>query len=407
MNHTRRDFFRVMGLGAISSRDLFVRGQEKSPRLTPLKLPKISNVKITDVDVYYFDLPLLEPFKISIAEMKDALNVLVRLHTNQGIVGWGEAAPFPALSGDTQATSIAAAKDMAELVKGQDALNYVKIINAINSFIPHNTCIKAAFDMALFDILGKVADLPLYKLLGGAKNSFETDLTISLHTPEETAIRGLEAVKKGFKTIKAKVGVSMESDVARIKALREAVGPEISIRIDANQGWSVPEAIKTLDRLTEYDIQLIEQPVSASDLAGLKQVRNSVKIPVMADEALFSPADALQIIKSEAADYLNIKLMKAGGILPSLKIAHLGEAAGLRCMVGCMNESNLSISAGAHLHASQSNIVFADLDTSFFLKVDPVIGGITINNGMVTLPEQAGIGAEVDPIWLKKLKKAF
>jgi len=407
MNHTRRDFFSVMGLGALSLKNFLVGGEENNPSRAPLKLPKIANVKITDVDAYYYDLPLLEPFKISIAEMKDALNVLVRLHTNQGIVGWGEAAPFPALSGDTQATSIAAAKDMAELVKGQDALNYVKIINAINSFIPHNTCIKAAFDMALFDILGKVADLPLYKLLGGAKNSFETDLTISLHTPEETAIRGLEAVKKGFKTIKAKVGVSMESDVARIKALREAVGPEISIRIDANQGWSVPEAIKTLDRLTEYDIQLIEQPVSASDLAGLKQVRNSVKIPVMADEALFSPADALQIIKSEAADYLNIKLMKAGGILPSLKIAHLGEAAGLRCMVGCMNESNLSISAGAHLHASQSNIVFADLDTSFFLKVDPVIGGITINNGMVTLPEQAGIGAEVDPIWLKKLKKAF
>jgi len=407
MNHTRREFFSVMGLGALSLKNFLVRGQENSPSLTPLKLPKISNVKITDVDVYYYDLPLLEPFKISIAEMKDALNVLVRLHTNQGIVGWGEASPFPALTGDTQATSIAAAKDIAELVKGQDALNYVKIINAIHSFIPHNPCIKAAFDMALFDILGKVADLPLYKLLGGAKNSFETDLTISLHTPEETAIRGLDAVKKGFRTIKAKVGVSMESDVARIKALREAVGPKISIRIDANQAWSVPEAIKTLDRLTEYNIQLIEQPVSASDLDGLKRVRNSVKIPVMADEALFSPADALKIIKSEAADYLNIKLMKAGGILPSLKIAHLGEAAGLRCMVGCMNESNLSISAGAHLHASQSNIIFADLDTSFFLKVDPVIGGIKINNGIVTLPEQSGIGAEVDPIWFKKLKKAF
>jgi len=407
MNHTRRDFFSVMGLGALSLKNFLVGGEENNPSRAPLKLPKIANVKITDVDAYYYDLPLLEPFKISIAEMKDALNVLVCLQTNQGIVGWGEAAPFPALTGDTQATSIAAAKDIAELVTGQDALNYVKIINAIHSFIPHNPCIKAAFDMALFDILGKVADLPLYKLLGGAKNSFETDLTISLHSPEETAIRGSEAVKKGFKTIKAKVGVSVESDVARIRALREAVGAEINIRIDANQAWSVPEAIKTLDRLTEYNIQFIEQPVPSWDLDGLKQVRQSVRIPVMADEALFSPADALKIIKSEAADYLNIKLMKAGGILPSLKIAHLGEAAGLRCMVGCMNESNLSITAGAHLHASQSHIIFADLDTSFFLKVDPVIGGIKINNGIVTLPEQAGIGAEVDPIWLKKLKKAF
>ena len=396
-----------MGLGALSLKKFLVVGEENSPGRAPLKLPKIANVKITDVGVYYYDLPLLEPFKISIAEMKDAPNVLVCLQTNQGIVGWGEAAPFPALTGDTQATSIAAATDIAELVTGQDALNYVKVINAIHSFIPHNPCIKAAFDMALFDILGKVADLPLYKLLGGAKNSFETDLTISLHSPEETAIRGSEAVKKGFKTIKAKVGVSLESDVARIRALREAVGPEINIRIDANQAWTVPEAIRTLDRLTEYNIQFIEQPVPSWDLDGLKQVRQSVRIPVMADEALFSPADALKIIKSEAADYLNIKLMKAGGILPSLKIAHLGEAAGLRCMVGCMNESNLSISAGAHLHASQSHIIFADLDTSFFLKVDPVIGGIKISNSIVTLPEQSGIGAEVDPIWFKKLKKVL
>jgi L-alanine-DL-glutamate epimerase-like enolase superfamily enzyme len=407
MNHTRRDFFSVMGLGAFSLRDGLASGQEKSVSLRPLKLPKISNVKVTSVGVYYYDLPLHEPFKIAIAEMRESLNVLVCLHTNQGIVGWGEASPFPAITGDTQATSIAVAKDIAELITGQDALNYVKILSAIHSLVPHNSSIKAAFDMALFDILGKVADLPLYKLLGGAKNCFETDLTVSLHTPEETAIRGMDAVKKGFKTIKAKVGVSMESDVARIKALREAVGPKINIRIDANQGWTVPEAIQTLDRLTEYNIQFIEQPVASWDLDGLKQVRQSVKIPVMADEALFSPADALKIIKSEAADYLNIKLMKAGGILPSLKIAHLGEAAGLRCMVGCMNESNLSITAGAHLHASQPHIIFADLDGSFFLKVDPVIGGVKINNGIVTLPEQSGIGAEVDPIWFRKLRKAF
>jgi L-alanine-DL-glutamate epimerase-like enolase superfamily enzyme len=396
-----------MGVGAFSLKNLLGRGQEKSPGLAPLKLPKIPNAKITKVDIYYYDLPLFEPFKIAIAEMKEALNVLICLHTNQGIMGWGEASPFTAVTGDTQATSIAAAKDIAELVTGQDALNYVKIINSINSFIPHNPSIKAAFDMALFDILGKAADLPLYKLLGGAKNSFETDLTISLHTPEETAIRALDIVKKGFKTIKAKVGVSMESDVARIKALREAIGPEINIRIDANQAWSVPEATKILDRLTEYNIQLVEQPVPAWDLDGLKQVRQSTRIPVMADEALFSPSDALKLIKSEAVDYLNIKLMKAGGILPGLKIAHLGEAAGLQCMIGCMLESNLSISAGAHLHASQSNIIFADLDSSFFLKADPVIGGITIDKGIVTLPEGPGIGAEVDPTWIKKLKKAF
>jgi o-succinylbenzoate synthase len=405
MDLTRRDCLKAAGLVALSRGDFFLGGQENNPGPSPLKLPRMSHLKITDVEVYPYDLPLHEPFRIAIAEMKDALNVLIRLHTSEGIIGWGEASPFPALTGDTQATSIATAKDIAQLIKGQDALNYVQIIKAIHSFVPHNPCIKAAFDMALFDILGKAADLPLYRLLGGAKNSFETDLTIGLHTPEETAVRGLDAVKKGFKTIKAKVGVSMESDVARIRALREAIGPEITIRIDANQGWSVPEAIRALERLKEYNIQLIEQPVSAADLDGMRRVRNSVKMPVMADESLFSPADALNIIKSDAADYLNIKLMKSGGILPSLKIAHLGEAAGLRCMVGCMQESSLALTAGAHLHASQPNIVFADLDTHYFLKVDPVIGGMKINNGMVTLPEHPGIGAEVDPAWFKTLKR--
>ena len=371
--------------------------------MKPLSIP---NAKITEVDIYYFDLPLHEPFKIAIAEMKEALNVLVCLRTNQGIEGWGEASPFTAVTGETQATCIAAARDIAALVTGQDALNYVPVINSIHSFIPHNPSIKAAFDMALFDILGKTAELPLYKLLGGSKNSFETDLTISLHSPEESGIRALDIVKKGFKTIKAKVGVSMESDVARIKAMREAVGPGVNIRIDANQAWSVPEALKNLERLAEYDIQLVEQPVPAWDLDGLKQVRQDTPIPVMAYESLFTPADALKLIKSEACDYLNIKLMKSGGILSGLKIAYLGQAAGLRCMIGCMLESNLSISAGAHLHASQPNIIFADLDSSFFLKEDPVIGWITIDKGIVTLPDQPGIGAEVDPAWLKKMKRA-
>ena len=408
MYRSRRAFFASIGIGAFSLKNLLGRDQERSSGPALLKRPPIPNAKITKVDIFYYNLPLFEPFKMAIAEMKEALNVLICLRTNQGIEGWGEASPFPAVTGDTQATCIAAAKDIAALVTGQDALNYVPVMNSIHSFIPHNPSIKAAFDMALFDILGKTSGLPLYKLLGGTKNSFETDLTIALHSPEESGIRALDIVKKGFKTIKAKVGVSMESDVARIRAMREAAGPDVNIRIDANQAWSVPEALKNLDRLAEYDIQFVEQPVPAWDLDGLKQVRQGTSIPVMADESLFTPADALKLIKSDACDYLNIKLMKSGGILSGLRIAHLGLAAGLPCMIGCMLESNLSISAGAHLHASQPNIIFADLDSSFFfIKANPIIGGITIDKGIITLPEGPGIGAEVDPTWLKKLKKAF
>ena len=202
------------------------------------------------------------------------------------------------------------------------------------------------------------------------------------------------------------MGHDPDDDIANLRAIREAVGDGIGLRVDANQGYTVPQAIYALKGVAPLRIQFCEQPVVLSDTSGLRQVREESPIPIMADEALFSPTDAVRLIKADACDFFNIKLMKAGGMTNSLKIATIAEAANIRCMLGCMNETRLALTAAAHVHAATRNIVYADLDGYFSHVVDPIVGGMTVKGGMITLPEKPGLGADVDPAYLKKLKKA-
>jgi L-alanine-DL-glutamate epimerase-like enolase superfamily enzyme len=219
------------------------------------------------------------------------------------------------------------------------------------------------------------------------------------------AKRAKEFVERGFRTIKVKVGQSPQLDEARIKAIRESIGEGPAIRIDANQGWTVPQAIEALRRLEKYRIEFCEQPVAAGDIDGLRLVREESPIPIMADESLFLPADAIKLIKAGACDYFNIKVMKAAGLANSIRIAHIAEAANIRCMLGCMVESRLALTAAAHVMAAKENIVFADLDGFTSHTVDPIIGGMKLDGGKITLPETPGLGCDVDPAFLKKLRR--
>jgi L-alanine-DL-glutamate epimerase-like enolase superfamily enzyme len=209
----------------------------------------------------------------------------------------------------------------------------------------------------------------------------------------------------GFKTFKIKVGQDPDTDVARLQAIREAIGYDYGIRIDANQGWTVAQAITALKAMEKFKIQFCEQPGLYSDIAGMKQVRDESPIGIMADESLFSPTDALKLINAAACDYFNIKLMKAGGMTNGLRIALIGEAANIRCMLGCMIETRLGLTAAAHVHGACGNIVFADLDGYFSHTFDPIVDGMAVKDGMITLPEKPGLGVDVDPAFLKKLKR--
>ena len=402
MSLSRKGFLKIAGLGALAagSNAYALPSQALARARADAK-----KLKITDVEIFLFDVPLVSPFRIAIGEMTAANDLLIRIHTDQGVSGVGEACPFPPITGETQATNAAAAKAIRDMIIGKDPLAIDDLLRQIGALVHSNPSTVAAFDMALFDILGKVAGLPLFRLLGGTKSVFETDITIGLDTLESMRDEAKRHVANGFKTLKVKVGLDPDEDYAHIEAIRAAVGPKVNIRIDANQGWTVPQAIYGLKKLAPLAIQFCEQPVLASDTAGLKAVREQSPIAIMADEALFGPADAVKLIRADACDTFNIKLMKAGGMLNSIRIAHIADAANIRCMVGCMLETRLGLTAAAHVVASQANIIYADLDGYADQTVDPVIDGMTVKAGMVTLPEKPGLGCDVDPAFVKKLPK--
>ena len=403
MAMSRKNFLKMVGLGFLSAG----AGKGLSQPSAPLEKARAeaAKLKITGVDIYAFDIPLKEPFKISIGTVTAANDVLVMIRTDAGISGLGEASPFAPITGETQEMNLAAAKGLREIVLGKSPLAIEGFVREFGPFMHSNPSAVAAFDTALYDILGKAAGLPLYRLFGGDRPVFGTDITTDLDEPEKMAAKAKEFIDRGFGTIKIKVGQGQEIDLRRLEAIRKAIGYEPKIRIDANQGWTPPLAIDTLKKMEKFQVEFVEQPVLASDVAGLKAVHTASPIPVMADEALFYPADAIKLIKAEACAYFNIKLMKAGGILNMMKIAHVADAANMLCMVGCMVESRLALTAGAHVVAANRNIVFADLDGHFSHTVDPVVGGMVFEKGQITVPELPGIGADVDPAFLKKLPK--
>lgn len=403
MAYSRKQFMKTLGLGALgmSLPAPWASAGEK----VEAAAAKAGKLKIKDVEIYYFDIDLAEPFTISLGTVTSTNGVLVRILTDGGIIGLGESCPFQPITGETQESNIATARSIREMLKGKDALAIEAANRLIGPFAHSNPSIAAAFDMAFYDILGKAAGLPVFRLLGGDKASFETDITTGIGTTEGMVKAVKENVAKGFKLLKVKIGHDPDEDVEHIRAIRQAVGEGIGIRVDANQGYTVPQAIYALKKIEPLGIQFCEQPVVMTDIDGMREVRRESLIPIMADESLFFPTDAIRLLRADACDFFNIKLMKAGGMSNALRISMIGEAANIRCMLGCMNETRLALTAAGHVHGAQKNIIFADLDGHFGHVVDPIIGGFTVKDGIITLPETPGLGCDVDPAYLKKLRK--
>lgn len=275
-----------------------------------------------------------------------------------------------------------------------DLDNLEEIMKIIHNAIFGNNSAKAAIDMALYDLFCKKYGLPLYKFLGGYKNSLRTDLTISTDTVEQMVRKSLDAINDGYTYLKVKIGTNIELDIERVKAVRKAVRKGIKIRVDANQGWSPKEAVSTIRKFEDLDldIEFVEQPVKAWDIDGLKYVTDNVETRILADEAVFGPTDAFKIIEKRAADLINIKLMKCGGINNAIKIYNLAENMGIRCMMGCMLESRIGITAAASFAVSRSNMIKADLDTMLLFAQDSVIGGASIRGNEIIINDSPGLG---------------
>jgi o-succinylbenzoate synthase len=359
---------------------------------------------IQQIEIYKVALHYKEPFRISAETSLEKRNVFVKIMTDYDVVGWGESSPSQRVTGETAETVIRALNKMAPKLIGKCPLRIEQDIDVMDSVAKENSAAKAAIDIALHDILGKTARKPLFRLMGGYRTEVLTDISLGIKSPEEMAKDAEKAVKKGFKALKVKVGIDPVEDVERVRLVRDTVGYDTQMRIDANQGWTPKQAIEALGKMEKFDVQFVEQPVPAENVRGLVEVRKKSPIPVMADESVHSPEDALRLIQAEAVDFINIKLMKSGGILKAKKIAAVAEAARVPCMIGCMGESEIGIAAGAHLAAAVKNIQFADLDSDLLLR-DKLAkkGGVKIRNSMRIFSKDYGLGIkEVDEKLLGK-----
>lgn len=363
-------------------------------------------IQITHVELYKLNIPMIAPMVISIGTISEARNICVRVHTSEGIYGVGECAPFWMIVGETQETCWVVAQDFAKLLIGKNPLHIEDCLAELDFYLAGNPTVKSAFDMALYDIASKVAKLPLYAFLSGSKRMLKTDETIYIATPDAMAADALKIKERGAEAIKVKLGTDAKTDIARVEAIRNAIDVHIPIRTDANQGWDYSSAKQVLKTIENWNVEYCEQPVKHWDHAGLKRLRGSVSVPICADESVFTPADAFKLAAAEAVDYFNIKFSKSGGIANALKINAIAEAAGIRCMIGCMSESRLALTANAHFASARRNVVFYDLDSAFEHAADPVVGGaIYRNHYEVHLPETPGIGADFDDSFLKNMEK--
>ncbi len=357
-------------------------------------------MKITNLLVYPVLIPLRKPFVTSLDSTYQYDGVLVKIETDENVFGWGEAAPSKNITKETQETVVKSLSQIKPLIVGENPLEIESIMDKINYVFGSSA--KASVDIALHDILGKRIGLPLKNVFGSSQKEIRTSITISIEKIEDVVKEAVKIVDNGGRNIKLKIGLNPDEDIKKIKGIREAVGYEPRIRVDANQGYSVETAIKTLRRMEKYEIEFVEQPVDARDIEGMRKVRDNVGIPVMADESVHTPGDAVNVIKNDAADMINIKIMKTG-LSNALKIADICSAAGITCMVGCMIETKIGISAGTHLALGKRIIRFADLDGHLDLKFDPTINEVLTEKGVNKVGDGDGLGLDVDESVLRSL----
>ncbi len=353
-------------------------------------------MKITRIELGMLRVPLKTPFKTALRTVNSVEDVVVRIHTDTGHIGHGEAAATAVITGDTHGSIIAAIRDViGPRLIGEDIADLNRITRLIRTALERNTSAKAAVEIAVYDLFGQRYDAPLYRILGGGDPVVSTDITISVDYIDKMVADALSAVERGFGALKIKVGKDMGVDLERIKAVHAAVEGRALLRLDANQGWTPKQAVHAMQLLEDAGVhpELLEQPVKAQDLAGLKFVTDRVHAPVMADESVFGPAEVIELIRMRAADIINIKLMKTGGISDAIRTADIAAVHGVECMIGCMIETSISVAAAVHVAVAKSDIITrVDLDGPSLCSHDPVEGGVSFNESEISVPDAPGLG---------------
>ena len=353
-------------------------------------------MKISEIKFGTLRVPLKTPFKTALRTVDKIEDIVVMISTDTGHVGYGEAPATAVITGDTHGSIVEAIRHYIwPRVKGQDVANLNHLTQLIQGAMEKNSSAKAAVEIAIYDLWGQLYDAPLYRLLGGGDPLITTDITISVDYIDKMVADSIAAVERGFESLKIKVGKDIGVDIERVKAVHAAVEGRALLRLDANQGWTAKQAVYALQTLEDAGVrlELVEQPVKAQDLTGMKYVTERVHTPIMADESVFGPTEVVELIRMRAADIINIKLMKTGGISNAIRIADIAAMYGVECMIGCMLETGISVAAAVHVAVAKSDaITKIDLDGPSLCTFNPIDGGVIFNDAEISVTDAPGLG---------------
>jgi L-alanine-DL-glutamate epimerase-like enolase superfamily enzyme len=353
-------------------------------------------VRITGIEMGELIVPLRRAFTTSRRSAGEIREIVVRLTTDEGLVGYGSAPELPpaVIGVDEQAPVLRAdITNAARLLLRQDDLfpaewhRLLQVTDGVGGA-------RCALDVALWDVTAQARGLPLYRLFGGARESVETDLTISLDTPDRMGEAARDAVAQGAGVLKVKLGEGgIDADAARLRAVADAA-PGVRLRVDGNQGWTLTQARDFLARLPRLGVtvDLLEQPLKAANLAGLATLAAETSVPIIADESVQGLADVHRLVDQRAADGVNIKLVKTAGISQALEVARVAESAGLPVMVGSMLESPAGAAAALALACGLPGVRWVDLDTPLLATENPVQGGLQLTGMRLSPAPAPGLG---------------
>ena len=352
-------------------------------------------MKITNIRTKILKAPLKTPFITSLRRVDTLEDLVVIIECDDGTVGYGEGAPTPQITGETMGSMVATIEYIKPHILGREIEDFDTILVLVHKLIIKNTTAKSALEIALYDLRAKSLKLPLYRMLGGSQTTFSTDITISMGEIDKMIADSQAAAALGYDTLKIKIGDNPRKDVERVRAIYNALDKNIKLRLDANQGWTAQESVELLHALEKQNIiaEFIEQPVASDDIEGLKYIKERVQTPLLADESIFSVKDARKLLEMQAIDYINIKLAKTAGITQALELADLSKEFGVKCMIGCMLEGPISVTAGVHVASAKADIItMLDLDAVSLLASHPVKTDILFNESEITLSNAVGLG---------------
>ena len=352
-------------------------------------------MKIIKIETKILKTSLKTPFKTALRTVTHLEDLVVMIHTDNGLVGYGEGASTAVITGETLTSMQGAIEHIKPILLNREIEDFNTLLLLIEQSMIHNSTIKSALEIALYDLRAQSLKLPLYQLLGGSKTTFKTDITISLNSIDVMLEDCKKAIDLGYDILKIKVGESLTKDYERIRTIAQTFS-NVTLRIDANQAWSAKESVTLLNKLENQHIvtELIEQPVKANDFRGMKYIKERTITPLLADESVFSTKQAIELLEMDACDFINIKLAKCGGISHALKIADIAELYSVKCMIGCMLEGPISVGAAVHVASARENTVtMLDLDGVSLLQSNPIQSSTFFNESEIKLDKNSyGLG---------------